>query len=146
MDELAFQQFLYEQIPITEKMRLEVIKFKPSSVKMLARLEPNFNHKHTAFAGSINSLMTLCGWGVVFANVKEFAPNSHIVIQRSNIEYLFPIEKDFVAECNIDNKLDIEKLRLTFNKFGRARIKLNVYCKDESKLLSKFEGQYVVFR
>lgn len=41
MDELAFQQFLYEQIPITEKMRLEVIKFKPSSVKMLARIEPN---------------------------------------------------------------------------------------------------------
>lgn len=146
MDELAFQQFLYEQIPMTKKMKFEVIKFEPSSVKMLARLEANFNHKCTAFAGSINSLMTLCGWGVVFANVKEFAPKSHIVIQRSNIEYLFPIEKDFIAECNIDNKQDIEKLKLTFNKFNRARIKLNVYCKDESKLLSKFEGQYVVFR
>jgi len=146
MDEFAFQQFLYEQIPITEKMRLEVIKFKPSSVKMLARLEPNYNHKHTAFAGSINSLMTLCGWGVVFANVKEFDPNSHIVIQKSNIEYLFPIEKDFVAECKIERKEDIEKFILTFNKFSRARIKLNVYCKDENKLLSKFEGQYVVFR
>ncbi|HBW38521.1 YiiD C-terminal domain-containing protein [Desulfosporosinus sp. BICA1-9] len=146
MDEFAFQQFLYEQIPITEKMRLEVIKFKPSSVKMLARLEPNYNHKHTAFAGSINSLMTLCGWGVVFANVKEFDPNPHIVIQKSNIEYLFPIEKDFVAECKIERKEDIEKFLLTFNKFSRARIKLNVYCKDENKLLSKFEGQYVVFR
>ena len=75
MDELAFQQFLYEQIPITEKMKFEVIKFGPTSVKMLARLEANFNHKCTAFAGSINSLMTLCGWGVVFANAKEFAPN-----------------------------------------------------------------------
>ena len=80
--------------------------------------------------GSINSLMTLCGWGVVFENVKEFDPNSHIVIQRSNIEYLFPIEKDFVAECNIVKKQDIEKFLLTFNKFGRARIKLDVYCKD----------------
>ncbi len=146
MDELAFQQFLYKQIPITEKMRFEVIKFKPSSVKMLARLEPNFNHKCTAFAGSINSLMTLCGWGAVFANVKEFYPNSHIVIQKSNIEYLFPIEKDFVAECIIEKKQDVEKFLLTFNKFGRARIKLNVSCKDENKLLSKFEGQYVVFR
>ena len=146
MDELAFKQFLYEQIPITEKMKFEVIKFAPSIVKMLARLEPNFNHKCTAFAGSINSLMTLCGWGIVFANVKEFAPNSHIVIQRSNIEYLFPIKKDFVAECNIDNIHDIEKLQLTFKKFGRARIKLNVYFKEEKLLLSKFEGQYVVFR
>lgn len=146
MDELTFQQFLYEQIPITQKMKFEVLKFELSSVKMLARLEPNFNHKCTAFAGSINSLMTLCGWGVVFANVKEFASNSHIVIQRSNIEYLFPIEKDFVAECNIDNKHDMEKLQLTFDKFNRARIKLNVYCKDENKILAKFEGQYVVFR
>jgi thioesterase domain, putative len=146
MDELTFQQFLYGQIPITEKMKFEVIKFEPSSVKMMAKLEPNINHKCTGFAGSINSLMTLCGWGVVFANVKEFAPNSHIVIQRSNIEYLFPIEKDFVAECNLNNKHDMEKLQLTFNKFNRARIKLNVYCKDDNKLLSKFEGQYVVFR
>lgn len=146
MDELAFQQFLYEQIPITEKMGLEVIEFKPSCVKMLARIEPNLNHKCTAFGGSINSLMTLCGWGVVFANVKELDPNSHIVIQKSNIEYLFPIEKDFVAECNIEKRQDMEKFLLTFNKFSRARIKLNVYCKDDNKLLSKFEGQYVVFR
>ena len=146
MDEFTFQQFLYEQIPITEKMKFEVIQFEPSVVKMLARLEPNFNHKCTAFAGSINSLMTLCGWGIVYANIQEFAPNSHIVIQRSNIEYLSPIEKDFLAECHIDNKHDIDKLQLTFNKFKRARIKLNVYCKDQNRFLSKFEGQYVVFR
>jgi len=146
MNKLAFQQFLYEQIPITEKMGIEIIEFTPYIVRMLARLELNLNHKSTAFGGSINSLMTLCAWGLVFANVKEFSPNTHIVIQKSNIEYLFPIDKDFIAECKIEKEEDLEKLKKTFNKFGRARLKLHVYCKDEDKVLSKFEGHYVIFR
>ncbi len=71
MNELELQQLLFEQIPITEKMRLKVVEFKPHSVKILAMLEPNVNDKCTAFGGSISSLMTVCGWGVAFANVKE---------------------------------------------------------------------------
>jgi len=146
LDEMAFQQLLYEQIPITEKMGFEVIEFKPSSVKIIAKLEPNLNHKCTAFGGSINSLMTMCGWAAVFVNIKEFDPNSHIVIQRSNIEYFSPIDMDFIAECKIEKQEVIEKLLITYKKFNRARIKLNVLCREGDKVLSKFEGQYVVFR
>ncbi len=144
MNELEFQHLLYEQIPITKKMGLKVIEFKPYSVKILAMLEPNLNHKCTAFGGSINSLMTVCGWAAVFANVKESHPDSHIVIQRSNIEYIAPIDKDFIAECNIGKQEQIERLLLTLERFGRARIKLDVFCRDDNKLLSKFEGQYAV--
>lgn len=146
MNELEFQQLLYEQIPITEKMGLKVIEFKPYSVKILAMLEPNLNHKCTAFGGSINSLMTVCGWGAVFANVKKSYPRSHIVIQRSNIEYLGPIDKDFVAECSIEKREEIKRCLLTYERFGRARIKLDVYCRDGDRLLAKFEGQYAVLR
>lgn len=146
MDELGFQKLIYDQIPITEKMGLEVIEFKPLSVKIFARLEPNLNHKCTAFGGSINSLMTVCGWAAVFINIKEVDLNSHIVIQRSNIEYFLPIDKDFTAECTIEEQTGIEKFLLTYKKYRRARIKLNVFCRDNDKILSKFEGQYVVFR
>lgn len=146
MNELGFQEFLYDQIPITKKMGLEVIEFKPFCIKILARLEPNLNQTCTAFGGSINSLMTVCGWAAVFINIKEFDPNSHIVIQRSNIEYFLPIDKDFIAECKIEEQESIEKLLLTYKKHSRARIKLNVYCRDKDKVLSKFEGQYAVLR
>ncbi len=142
MNELEFQQLLYEQIPITEKMGLRVVEFKPHSVKVLAILGPNLNHKCTAFGGSISSLMTVCGWGAVFANINESYPNSHIVIQRSSIEYISPIDKDFMAECNIENQEEIERFLSAYERFGRARIKLNVYCRDGNKLLSRFEGQY----
>ncbi|RNC28768.1 MAG: hypothetical protein AWM53_01209 [Candidatus Dichloromethanomonas elyunquensis] len=143
MDELAFQQLIYEQIPITEKMGLEIIEFKPLSVKILARLKPNLNHKCTAFGGSINSLMTVCGWAAVFINIKKFDSDSHIVIQRSNIEYLSPINQDFIAECKIEKYETIEKFLLSYKKYNRARIKLNVFCRNNDKILSRFEGQYV---
>ncbi|KUO63132.1 MAG: thioesterase [Gracilibacter sp. BRH_c7a] len=146
MDELEFQKFIYDQIPITEKMGLEVIEFNPFSIKISAKLEENLNHKCTAFGGSINSLMTVSGWAAVFINIKEFDPNSHIVIQRSNIEYFLPIDKDFTAECKIEEQEGIEKFLLTYKKYSRARIKLNVFCRDNDKILSKFEGQYVAFR
>ncbi len=146
MDELALENLLYQRIPITQAMGIEVVEFKPTSVIMRARLKQNLNHMCTAFGGSINSLMTLCGWAAVLANLKESDVDAHIVIHKSSIEYLAPIKNDFVAEWKIDKRADMDKFLRTYEKFGRARIKLNVCCQDQNVVFSRFSGQYVVFR
>lgn len=146
MNEYEFEQFLHKQIPITKAMGISVLEFSPSKVKVLAKLRQNLNHKGTAFGGSINSLMTVCGWVMVYANIKKNDKDAHIVIQKSNINYLKPIDKDFIAECILDDEIAKEGFIRTYNKQGKARLKLKVTCSDEQKLLAEFEGQYVAFK
>ena len=84
MNKYEFEKFLHKQIPITKEMGFSILEFTPSKVKIAAKLEPNINHKSTAFGGSINSLMTVCGWAMAFINIKKVDPEAHIVIQRSD--------------------------------------------------------------
>lgn len=69
MNNKEFEKFIYEQIPITKAMGISIEKFTSSEVKVLAKLEPNINHKSTAFGGSINSVMTVCGWSLVYCRM-----------------------------------------------------------------------------
>ncbi|MEN6349571.1 MAG: YiiD C-terminal domain-containing protein [Syntrophomonas sp.] len=146
MNELEFQQFLHNNIPITDKMGVEVLELKPSRVRLRARLEPNLNPHGTAFGGSINTLMLVCGWSTVFENVIDHDVNSHIVIRKSSIEYLSPITNDIIAECTIENQEIIEKLLADYDKFGKAKIDLTVVCMAGEKTAARFNGQYVVFK
>lgn len=146
MKEQEFEEFLHKHIPITKEMGISVIEFTPVKVRISAKLKPNLNHKGTAFGGSINSLMTICGWAMVYANIKEIDDKAHIVIQKSNINYLAPIHKDFIAECNLLDE-DIRELFLkTYNEHNKAKIKLKVTCSDEQTKLAEYEGLYVAFK
>ena len=79
MDKYEFEQFLHKQIPVTKIMEFSVMDFSSSKVRISAKLEPNKNHHSTAFGGSINCLMTVAGWSLMYANLKEIDPDAHIV-------------------------------------------------------------------
>ena len=53
-------------------------------------LGPNRNHQQTAFAGSLNALCTIAGWGTVFLLLKELDRRGNIVIRRSSISIRSP--------------------------------------------------------
>lgn len=141
-----FEQLIHSQIPITKSMGIEVFDFSSKFTKIGAELSKNINHKSTAFGGSINTLLTVCGWAITFANIKPFDKDAHIVIQKSSIEYLNPIHEDFTAECKIDNEAIQEKFLATYQKFGKSRLNVEVICKDENTTFAKFTAQYVVFK
>ena len=146
MDKNEFEQLLHHQIPITKEMGFRVVEFTLSRVRISAKLEPNKNHKSTAFGGSINSLMTICGWAMMFINIKEIDPDAHIVIQKSKINYLLPIDEDFVAECNLAEDSVKRKFTDTYAKHKKGRLRLKVTCYKQDLLLAEYEGDYVAFK
>ena len=145
MNSSEFEQFLHEQIPITKAMEFNVIEFSTSKVKVLAKLKPNTNHMGTAFGGSINSLMAVCGWAMMYANVKDVAPEAHIVIQKSSINYLGSIKEDFVAECELTDEDARIKFLEMYHRHQKGKLQLSVFCYDKEILLARFEGQYVAY-
>lgn len=106
-------------------------------------LEPNLNHKCTAFGGSLYSLAVLCGWGLLHLKHKEAGLHRHIVIQEADIRYLQPIAHNMQAECAVDNNA-LQRFMTTLNKHGRARLALDVLIKHNDQPAVTFSGRYVV--
>lgn len=146
MDIREFEDFLHKHIPITKAMGFRVLEFTCSNVKMSAELAQNINHNSTAFGGSINSLMTICGWALAFKNIKQIAPEAHVVIQKSNISYFKPIDEDFTAECILMDEESRVKFIKTYERHEKSRIGLKVYCFKKDNLLAEFEGYYAAFK
>ena len=146
MSEKQFEDFLHKQIPITKEMILSVEEFNPSKVRIGAKLEPNINHMSTAFGGSINSVMAVCGWALVYSNMISLDADAQIVIQKSSIEYFKPINADFVAECELINNEKRERFFKTYKKLGKARLEIQVLIKEYQEVLVRFRGLYVVLK
>lgn len=144
MNKSEFETFLHEQIPLTGAMGIHIAEFTPSRVRVWAELAPNINHKHTAFGGSIHTVMTVCGWSMMFANFKSLFPDAHIVIQQSEIRYLAPIRGDFEAECALTDPLARDKLIQSFEKYGKGKLTLHVTCRKGDTLLADYSGKFVV--
>lgn len=145
MDRQEFEGFLHKNIPITKAMGIEVLQFTPSRVRMLAKFDANINDKLTAFGGSINSLMTICGWSMVFRNIKEIDSDVDIVIKKSSINYLAPIKEDFIAECELNNDKARKEFVETYSREKKSRINLKISIKNETTTFAEYEGQYVAF-
>lgn len=153
MSEKQFEKLLHDQIPITKVMGFTVEEFTPVKVRLGAKLEPNVNRWSTVFGGSIVSLVTLCGWGLVYSNVLNFDPDLkdvddvRIVVQKSTTDYILPIKSDFIAECELINKERRDRFFKTYNKMGKARTEIKVLIKDkDDNILVRFRGVYVAIK
>mgnify|MGYP006388543281 CR=1 FL=1 len=62
-DEL--ERYLHREIPLSAAIGVRVEVAGPGGVVLAAPLEPNVNHRGTAFAGSISALGMLTAWATV---------------------------------------------------------------------------------
>jgi thioesterase domain-containing protein len=139
----ALEQLLHSEIPISRAMGIRVSHYDGASLSLDAPLEPNFNHKSTAFGGSLYSLAVLCGWGLLHLMLADARIHKHIVIQESNIRYLHPVVQDLHAECRMDDAAFKRFLHM-LEKHGRARISLDVVISQGNRHAVEFSGRYVV--
>ena len=145
MTKSEFQSYMYKHIPVTKAMGFEVEKFDKDKIAIKAHLAPNINHKSTAFGGSVSSLLIMCGWGKIRKICEELPSVPHIVIQKSDVEYLKAITQDFTASCEAISDEEIERFRTTYLKFGKARLIINSFIEINGVICAKGTGHYVIF-
>ncbi len=137
------EQLLHEDIPVSQAMGIRVAGYDGKNLQLAAPLEPNFNHKLTAFGGSLYSLAVLCGWGLLHLKLTERELHKHIVIQEASIRYLLPVAEDMIAECQLDTVAFARMLHV-LERRDRARIELQVAIRQEGRVAVEFDGKYVV--
>jgi len=139
------EQTLAHEIPICRAMSFEVVSWQDDCLAMRMPLEPNKNHQFSAFAGSLNALCTIVGWGTIFMLLGREGLSGSIVIRRGKIRYLRPVvTSDIVASgLPIDPESIAYCFELLRNK-GRTKLEIASEIADESGPLVSFQGSYVV--
>jgi len=135
------QKTWHETIPITEHMGIKLYQFTGSTLEVRASLNKNINLHGTMFAGSIFSLATLTGWGMIFLQLKQKGLAGEIVLGDADIHYHKPVTSEPRAVCNI------ETVSGDFDNVKRGKKnKLNVVVKiqDNDRAVAEFKGVYWV--
>jgi len=142
---VELQATLEREIPISRSMGIRVYSHAACGLKMAAPLDPNRNHQQTAFAGTLNALCTLAGWGTVFLLAREQNRPGNIVIRRSAIKYLRPVTSELmIAHCAAPGSEQREHFIEMLNEKGSSKIDLDVEIIDRGQVAVSFRGSYVV--
>lgn len=140
----ALEATLHRDIPLTRAMGVTVAGFDATGLTLRAPLAPNLNHKHTAFGGSLATLATLAGWGLLQLLLREHPPVT-VVIQESTVSYLHPVTTDFEARCALPPPDALHRFRRMLDRRGVARIGLDVTIPSGNEIAVRFHGQFVAF-
>ncbi|MCH1931085.1 thioesterase domain-containing protein [Shewanella sp. A25] len=127
----------HQTIPVSEFMQISPLSFIDNELRVSAPIAPNINLHQTMFAGSIYTLMTLTGWGMVWLQQQLQGVDGDIVLADAHIRYLAPVTHSPEARV-VWQGADLS----TLLKGKKAKVKLEVklYCGDSC--CAVFEGLY----
>ena len=124
----AFELFLHEMIPLAKAMEVGVEVSDGHALVLTAPKERNKNSLNTAFGGSLVSLATLAGYGVVWELMRDekadAKPSWHIVVKESRAAYRHPVIGDLRAICERPAQAAIAEFKEALARYGKAKLKL----------------------
>lgn len=121
----ALVDFILTGIPLARDMQLRLRGYDGERFAIAAPLPPNVNDKGCAFGGSLVSLMTLCGWGLVELALRARGEDCDVFVGESQVRYLAPVWEDFHAEATLTQTADWTPFFETLASRGKARIEVD---------------------
>jgi thioesterase domain-containing protein len=123
-----------QRIPLTASMRVEIGAYDGYSLVLSAPLQPNVNDKGCAFGGSIASLLTLAGWGLMVLKLEAARIDCDIYVQDSTVRYLAPLWGDLRARAEIasGDGTAWDGFIAALSARGRARLRVNCRMSTET--------------
>jgi thioesterase domain-containing protein len=139
------QATLEREIPICGQMGIRVHDGGLGGLVMRLPLVPNRNHQQTAFAGSLNALCTIAGWGSVYLLLKDLGRPGNIVIRRSTIKYLEPVASaEIYARCQPVSAEARQFFLEMLDDKKQAKLDVMVEIAGPDGPAVSFNGSYVV--
>ncbi len=135
------QQAWYEHIPLSEKMGVRILQYTGQKFLTTMPETGNQNPHHTLFAGSLFSLATLTGWGLIWLMLRERHLGGTIILADAHIRYSTPISGRPGAEASLES-LSGDLDRLARGRKSRVQLQVKLYGNDTPGAV--FEGVYLV--
>jgi thioesterase domain-containing protein len=145
VDTLALERQIRETIPLARAMDVTVADYDGTRLVLAAPLAPNVNDKGCAFGGSMISLLTLAGWGLVNLKLGAANLNADVFIQDSTISYLSPVWDEILAEAGAAPGESWDAFSRTLRERGRARIAVHaeIAAAEGGLVAARFTARFV---
>lgn len=159
--------YLHRNIPLTAAMKMTAVVSTSSRVALRCPLEPNVNHHHTAFGGSLSAALMLAGWGMMRVrmgaaglldgaglewssmNDGESVPGAsgvRLVVSKCTTEFVHPVSDDFVTECRFADEALWDRFVERFRSNQWAKLRLQSSVVGPTEALAKLKGTFVAIR
>lgn len=116
--------FMRDEIPLALTMDLHFQGCDEDYLSIAAPLVPNVNDKGCAFGGSLVSVMTLTGWGLVELELRMRGLDCDVFVGESTARYLEPVWTDFQSQARLADGADWATFFDTLAARGRARVEV----------------------
>ncbi|MBL8257863.1 thioesterase domain-containing protein [Pseudoxanthomonas japonensis] len=131
-------------MPPVAAMRVEVDGFHGEALRLTAPLAANVNDKGNAFGGSLTSLMTIAGWGLVTLKLRLAGLKAEVYVADSQIRYLAPLYGDLAADAAFADGQSLDTFIDTLVQRGRARIQVEACVRlPEGGMVTTLSGRFV---
>ncbi|MGE0633702.1 MAG: YiiD C-terminal domain-containing protein [Pseudobdellovibrionaceae bacterium] len=143
--ELLIEEEILQKIPVLNAFGVEVEKLSQDECWVRIPLEPNHNHKGTAFGGSLYAVSIAACYALLYKSQKDACVvNWDLVIAKGEVEYLAPVQFDFyvVAKMNFSKWEAVVRKLQKNQKPGRLNIKAEVRVQRDGPALCIFNGEF----
>ena len=139
----ALRVYTRELAPLAA-MRVRVGEYDGVRLHMDAPLAVNMNDKGSAFGGSMTSLMTYAGWGLVTLQLHQAGLQADVFVADSAVRYRKPLYADLRTEAELAPEESWAPFLNTLAQRGRARIQLQAQIAGpEGEVMADLSGRYV---
>lgn len=145
IDTTALERHIRETIPLARAMDVAVADYDGTRLVLSAPLAPNVNDKGCAFGGSMMSLLTLAGWGLVTLKLGAAGIAADVFVQDSSISYLSPVWDEILAEAGAGPDESWDDFFVTLRGRGKARIAVEaeVAAAEGGLVAARFSARFV---
>lgn len=140
----GLETFLHEMIPLARAMGVRIEVSDENKLQLVAPHELNRNSLNTAFGGSLVSLATLAGYGVMWELMRHDESRWKIVIKDSKAAYRRPVLGDLRAICERPTQVAIEEFKSALARYGQAKLRLKASVVEKGAVAVDFQAAYVV--
>ena len=134
----------YQSMPPVSAMQLRIAGFDGDRLRLHAPLSAHVNDKGCAFGGSLVSLMTLAGWGLVSLRLQAAGLDADVFVADSQVRYLAPLFADLDAEAGFAPDSDPAAFLDAVRTRGRGRIELQANVPlPEGGVATTMQARYV---
>ena len=117
----ALESHILENIPLADAMDLKVRRYTGDLLEMTAPLAPNVNDKGCAFGGSMASLLTLAGWGLIELGLRAQGLECDIYVGDSTVRYHEPVWGELRGIARFGESGSLARLVTALHARGKGR-------------------------
>lgn len=137
------QGYILQHIPLARAMELRATRYDGAELELAAPLAPNINDKGCAFGGSMASLMTLAGWGLVELALRARNIECDIYVGDSTVRYREPLFGELRATARFGEADALDAFLKTLAGRGKARIQVTCAIAGAQQDAATLEAAFV---